>query len=426
MEIDEVTLLRYEDILDQIANKENHLLLGNGFNRGLGVNTSYPSIFQKMTKKNQAIYKDAEKLLEVNNYDLESFIGKLEGDIAPDNTFLRKYVKNKVKFDFMQATHEIVRSEIKNVYAEQNEGIFLLLKNFNNYFTLNYDPFLYLLLLNFKSSKSTSEVSIALQPSLKFIEKDFNNRQNSIFQEIKSARENGSLKINFGNDDNSIEKSFHILTKSQFVVAIKEYSKSHKKGWKAKDIDQVVNTILEEEKRNNILERIDDGAQLKLFGDQKELVFDVESATQNLFFLHGAFHIYRDGKKEKKITQQSNKALYDRLEGILNNEEQDIICVFQANNKMQAINESAYLTNCFNKLSGLSGNVVIIGCSLADNDDHIFEQINNSDIDTVYISTTPRSKERTFETANDKFPDKTIYLFDAESISYELQDLKVD
>ena len=44
----------------------------------------------------------------------------------------------------MKAAHEIVKSKIKNIYAEKNEGIHILLKNFANYFTLNYDSFLYL------------------------------------------------------------------------------------------------------------------------------------------------------------------------------------------------------------------------------------------------------------------------------------------
>src|SRR5690606_42081370 len=87
------------------------------------------------------------------------------------------------------------------------------------------------------------------------------------------------------------------------------------------EIEQVVKHILKEEKQNQVLEAVDDGAQYRLFRDEEEFVFDIESKTQNLFFLHGAFHIYQDGKSIKKITQQSDKALYDRLESILNNEE---------------------------------------------------------------------------------------------------------
>jgi len=64
--------------------------------------------------------------------------------------------------------------------------------------------------------------------------------------------------------------------------------------------------------------------------------------------------------------------------------------------------------------------MVIIGSSLADNDNHVFEQINNSKIDRVYISILAREIEKVAELAKVKFPSKEVFFFDAESISYEL------
>ncbi len=421
MNQEEIILLKYKDVLEKLKNQECHLLLGNGFNRGLGVDTSYKSIFQKMTENDHGVYADAKDIVVESDYDLEKFIGKLVGDISDENSFLKKYVGNKVKYDFMKATHEIVKSEIKNIYAEKNEGIFMLLKNFTNYFTLNYDSFLYLLLLNFKLDNSNEGKAIAIQPSMKFEEEDMNEVQNNIYSEIKGARENGTLNINVGNDSDPISKAMGELTKTHFTAEIKQYSKSNHKGWKTTNIDRVVKSILEEEKKNKILEQIDDGGSIQsLFDGTKEFVFDVNKETQNLFFLHGAFHIYRDGKKEKKITQTSDKALYDRLEEILNNEEQDIVCVFQSKNKISEINKSKYLKNSYDKLSKLSGAMVIIGCSLSDNDQHIFDQINKSQIDTVYVSTRKERYKEKYKRANEVFKNKNIILFEAESISYEL------
>src|SRR3546814_7953517 len=88
---------------------------------------------------------------------------------------------------------------------------------------------------------------------------------------------------------------------------------------------------------------------------------DVCSSDLSLFFLHGAFHIYKDGKSIKKITQQTDRALYDRLESILNDEEQEIVCVFQSENKLGAIGENAYLSKCYDSIGKLSGNLVILG-----------------------------------------------------------------
>jgi hypothetical protein len=418
---EEITLSKYKDVLKQVEGQECHLLLGNGFNLGLGVDTGYKAIFQKMAENNHGIYKEAENIAIESNYDLEQFIGKLVETIDNGNQFLRKYVANKIKFDFMKAAHEIVKSEIKNVYAKQNEGIFMLLKNFTNYFTLNYDTFLYLLLLNFKLDDNSEEKTIAIQPTLKFIEEDMNSTQNDIYSEIKKAREQGKLSINMGSDSNSLTTSMNVLTKTHFKNVITQYSKDQNKNWKSTDIERVVKSILEEEKKNRILEIVDDGSGIQsLFDDTKEFVFDVNRETQNLFFLHGAFHIYRDGKMEKKITQSSDKALYDRLEEILNNGEKDIICVFQSDNKIDEINKSEYLRNAYSKLSKLSGSMVIIGCSLSENDSHIYEQINKSGINTLYISATRGSKSKIKERAKKIFHSKKIVLFEAESISYEL------
>ena len=415
-----VELLDYQEVLKQIKGQENHLLLGNGFNRGLGVNTSYPDIFQKMTESDLGLYKEAESLVQECGEDLEKFIGRLKDDIDSGNHFLKKFVSNKIKIDFMKATHEIVKASIKNVYAEENAGVHILLNNFTNYFTLNYDPMLYLLLLHFKSGKETEDTALAMEPSLKFIEGDLNAREKNIYTEIKYAREHGSLVMSGVDDDSATTSDFKALKKTRFIMVITEYSEKNNKGWKKKDIEAVVNSLLEEEKKYKLKVKVDDGSrQVSLFGGEKAYVFDVESATQNLFFLHGAFHIYKDGKSVRKITQ-SDKALYDRVEDILNSDELDLICIFQTENKIDEIENNTYLTKCLNKLNTLSGTMVIIGSSLDDNDDHIFNEINKSKVETLYISSLDKDKKKTIEKAVKKFPVKSIHLFDAKTISYEM------
>ena len=418
--MEDILLLTYKEVLQLIDDKENHLLIGNGFNHSLGINTGYKSIFQKMIENNLGVYKAALPMVEESGFDLEEFIGRLGKDIDSDNLFLKKYICNKIKLDFMQATHEIVKAEIKNIYAEKNEGVFLLLQNFTNYFSLNYDSFLYILLLKYKSIDKDNKNAIVFQSSIKFIEEDLDNRQNNIYAEIKEARKKGELEINFGDEEPLMRKPFCNLTKAHFLTEVKDYSKSKNRNWKTKDIDRVVKLIFEEENQIRVLNKVDDGSkQLNLFGVESEFLFDVNSRTQNLFFLHGAFHIFKDGIRTKKITQQSDKALYERLEEILNSDNKDIVCVFQHKDKQNAINEDEYLLNCFNKLGKLSGNMIIIGSSLADNDNHIFNKIESSNIDTVYISSLQKDVESNYELAKEKFPSKNIYLFNAETITYE-------
>lgn len=416
----ENNILTYPELLKEIEDKDNHLLLANGFNRGLGINTSYPEIFKKMFEgKCGELYKSADSIAKECKYDLEGFIAKLNESIDDNNEFLKKYVSNKVKMDFMEATQQIVKESLKKVYIEQNEGVFVLLNKFTNYFTLNYDSFLYLLLLNFKKiDKETSkELTVGLTPSLKFIEEDLNEKENNIYSEIKNLRENGTLDISF--DDNSVSSNLCNITKTHFVTQVEVYAKESDKGWKVKDIEKVAGIIWEEEKDKPILEKVEDGFnQTSLFNVP---VHQSDGGIQNVFFLHGAFHIYEDKNKNNafKITSTQNKALYDRLAEVLNDNELEICTVFQPKNKINAIKESKYLSHCIDRLKSLSGNLVILGSSLDENDNHIFDAINDSKVEKVYISSF-KNFEKDMERARNLFPNKEVYLFDAETISYSM------
>lgn len=420
MKTEEIPLIIYDDVINKIKNQENHLLIGNGFNRGLGIDTSYAAIFNMMIKNDFGVYRDVQLLVEECGNDLEKFIGRLEKDINPDNKFLKKYINNKIKLDFMKATHKIVKSNIKNIYAKECDGAFLFLQNFTNYFTLNYDSLLYNLLLKYKTTEKNKNNAIAFPISIKFIEKELNSNQNNIYKEIKEAREKGMININFGDDDSIVQKPLGKTKKTVFTTTVIEYSDTYRKGWKTNDIERVVNQIFDEEQKNKIIKKVDDGSRYYNLNKKSDLLFNADNDTQNLFFLHGAFHIYKHGHYIKKITQETDKALYTRLEEILNDEHLDLVCVFQQENKLNVIKNNEYLLNCFTKLEKLKGNLVIIGCSLADNDNHIFQQINKSGIENIYISTLKKNKDKIYSSAKEKFTSKEIYIFDARTISYEL------
>ena len=408
----EIQLKSYQDMLDEINNQECHLLLGNGFNNSLGVGTSYENIFNKM-KEEYSEYSKVEEMIRSKNYDIEYLISKLTTKVKDDETgdFLKKYIANKVKSDFMKAANTIVTKQIKNIYQEKNKGIYLLLKNFKNYFTLNYDILLYLLLMKFKKN---DEKVVAFQNTTLFQMEDLNQRQNGIHDEIKTAYEQGSIAITVG--DSSVAKNLNDCKKSEFTIAVKNYFWN--KNWPPKDIERSINLLWKEKMSEESLENINDG--FYLFKNEEYVYRNPE--TQNIFFLHGSFHIYKDKKQEliKKITQNQDKALYERLEKIINSEEKEIICILagESDEKKQEIEENTYLKKSLEKLSNLSGKLVILGSCLGENDKHIFEQITRSSITSIYISTCPNKKEEDDNKARNIFPDKEIILFDHETISY--------
>jgi hypothetical protein len=88
--MEDIKLLTYKEVLIEIEGVENHLLIGNGFNYGLGINTGYKSIFLKMIENNLGVYRAALPMVEESGFDLEEFIGRLEKDIDSDNLFPEK------------------------------------------------------------------------------------------------------------------------------------------------------------------------------------------------------------------------------------------------------------------------------------------------------------------------------------------------
>ena len=210
---------------------------------------------------------------------------------------------------------------------------------------------------------------------------------------------------------NKIKGDLKNMKKSDFSREIQNYLKD---SYPKKQIQRVVNKIWDEinKKNGKYIENLDDG--FGLFG--KELVY-LHPETQNLFFLHGAFHIYKKGKSIYKITQQSEKSLYHRIEEIVENSEENILCIFSDTNKMQEINQEEYFLNGINRLGEIKGNIVIIGCSFSDNDNHIFNQIKNSGIETIYVAAFKTEMEK-ISLIKKLFSNKKIVFFDIETITY--------
>jgi len=289
----EPKLISYNDVLQELEKSKpnNHLLLGNGFNLSLGIKTDYKSILNQMKGNN----KEFESVIK-ENFDLEEFIGACKSQILetdnPYADFMKLYYHNKIKLDFMKAVTQIVSKEMKNIAQVKKEEIYILLKQFDNFFTLNYDPFLYQLLMSYK--KDSKKEVLIIENTLPFIKEQMENSTQAILKEIEDGYQSGILTINMGTDETQLELSN--LNKSDFEKEMKLYfGKRVSKKELKKVIDHFWKNKDSTEKRE--IERIDDG--FGLFG--KEIIFK-NPQTQNLIFLHGAFHIYQRGKVIFKIT----------------------------------------------------------------------------------------------------------------------------
>ena len=408
----EVSFISYSEMLATLEHQNNnHLLLGNGFNCSLGIKTRYPDIFKQMKLDNP----NYESIIN-DNFDLEEFIGTCKSNIKQENNnyynFMTTFFHNRIKEDFMKAVTKIVSKEVKNIFQEKNDKIYLLLKNFTNFFTLNYDPFLYQLLMTYKKDDYTEKEAIAFRNSLPFVKELMDQTNQELYEIIKQAYSNGQLTITIPNKPKIIN-DFNKLKKNEFKQAVKKYLQNT--TYSNSQIQKVVDKIWEENINPNkkIIERIDDG--FGLFNDEIQYC---HPETQNLFFLHGAFHIYKKGSSIYKITQTSEKALYDKIEEVIENKDENILCIFSDKNKLDEIRQEQYYLNCYNKLEKLEGNLVVIGCAFSTNDDHIFSQINKSKINNIYVTCFENEQEDFKLKLRKIFPNKTINLVDIKTITY--------
>ena len=201
-------------------------------------------------------------------------------------------------------------------------------------------------------------------------------------------------------------------TKGYFTESVKRLFKQNR--WARKDIEKACGQVWKEEKirQQEANLKVNDG-----FSPEDDYLYSPE---QNLFFLHGAFHIIKKGVLVRKIIKSENKAFLRRLEEAIHSESQKIISVFAGTteDKTKEINSHSYLQQCLDELAKIEGTLVILGSSLADNDKHIFDCINQSNVKDIYISSSRSDAETKYQKALRLLPKKSITLFDRETIQY--------
>ena len=92
----------------------------------------------------------------------------------------------------MKAVTQLVTREEKNIFQEKNEKICLLLKQFDNFFTLNYDPFLYQLLMTYKIEGTEHQQAIAFSNTFPFVKDLMENQDKELFDIIQRAYDTGT------------------------------------------------------------------------------------------------------------------------------------------------------------------------------------------------------------------------------------------
>lgn len=145
-----------------------------------------------------------------------------------------------------------------------------------------------------------------------------------------------------------------------------------------------------------------------------------EGVNQQVFFLHGALHIYDTGTVVKKHAY-NNDAEIGIVGQVRANLRENKFPLFISEptylKKAEKIKHNPYLDYCFRRLKYLRGAMFIYGHSFDESDKHIFDELKVSDIERFYISIfgdeQSNKNQRTMANARTFLAPKNVEFFSA-------------
>lgn len=122
-----------------------------------------------------------------------------------------------------------------------------------------------------------------------------------------------------------------------------------------------------------------------------------EAHSPSVYYLHGALHLFDAGYQLQKYTwSRTETPIIEQIREAL---DRDLYPLFVSEGHTQAkltkIMHNAYLHKGLRSLEGVNGSLFIFGHSLAENDNHIFYQVETGKISKLFVSIygDPTTKE---------------------------------
>jgi hypothetical protein len=122
--------------------------------------------------------------------------------------------------------------------------------------------------------------------------------------------------------------------------------------------------------------------------DAEYVVWEAESShTQNIWYLHGALHVFDSGVEIQKYTWiNTGKRLIEQIREAL---DKNFFPLFVAEGtsgeKLARIKHSDYLSKAKRSFSSIQGALFIHGHSLASNDEHFLKAVEKGKIEHLYV-----------------------------------------
>ena len=115
------------------------------------------------------------------------------------------------------------------------------------------------------------------------------------------------------------------------------------------------------------------------------------SQSQNIFYLHGALHIFdtRHGYEKEQYDADQHCFIKNRIDSRIKKDNYPVfVTAGDSSQKMQQIMHNGYLAYCYNHLKIIRGSLVTLGFSFGENDKHIIDAINEAGkkgLNSIYI-----------------------------------------
>jgi hypothetical protein len=125
----------------------------------------------------------------------------------------------------------------------------------------------------------------------------------------------------------------------------------------------------------------DDGFRTPDDGQAEYVTWEIDGRhAQNVFYLHGALHLFDAGHELKKYTwKNTGIPLIDQIRSALSN---NLFPLFvsegESRQKVEKIRHSDFLTRGHRSLGEIGGTLFVYGLSMSENDDHIVRRIEKN------------------------------------------------
>lgn len=375
----------------------NSVFLGNGFNIAIGVKTDYKSLGQALlghASVKESLKKNAPKIFDSIDKQPEQ-IERLISDGLDDHS-CQQFIKDIFYGKILQRCSISPREQVLD-----------FLGLFNNFFTTNYDPLLYLFLLKIKKRKLI----------------DDNTPYYRKVVQINMGEVTIPKTEDFGENSVPLKDMTHNLRYelSKYMMSEGEVAGKGRNNFYA--------ALRHMEKKRSEIE-FDDGFRFPA-GDKKAdyMLWEEPSERKghckdNVFYLHGGLFIYKEQEEVRKTISRGQVGFVKYIASLGISWP---LCVFEARDtdKKTEIDDNKYLSNCLKKLGEASGNLCIVGWRCNENDQHLAECINkNNRIDTLLVAYYRGAAKVTVEKYTEEFPDKEIIFWDVGEAPFDINKIK--